>query len=64
MKDESEVVTISTNGQNLHGFYVNKIMKKSDDVKDPCILVALETSDNQIDLNTLHIKDNFDYTFK
>lgn len=50
--DDSSISTIVPDGHKIHGFYINERMAHSKDAKEPCILVALETTtDNQIDLN-------------
>lgn len=58
-------------GHKIHGLYINEsmVIREADKRHNACILVALETEDNLIDLNTLHLlaepgSDAFKFQFK
>jgi hypothetical protein len=60
--EESEIATITPDDLKILGFYTTKREARN-------IIVALETVDNLVDFNSLHINkkppgDDFDYEFK
>lgn len=67
--DDSQISIVVPDGHKIHGFFINEKMAHSQGSKNPCILVALETADNQIDLNQLFVlqppgSETFDYQFR
>lgn len=60
--EDSEIAVIRPDDMKIHGLFINKFGYG----KQNYILVALETEDNQIDFNSLHLLkkppgDDFEY---